>query len=429
MKTRNLTIVFIILVIILAGMGYWYFFMGGDKIITGETNDDSTSQGFQPFGRDITPPTSTTTNNQNNDNVFPVSTSTTKVKIPVLRLLSETPVGGYGASTTATSTVFRWIDRGRGNIYEAKNTDLDVITLSNTIIPMVYDSAWNRNLTAFIGMLYDKETSSAPAIFAELKNRNITVSSTTNQNGSITPFELKGKNLPENTIAFTVSPKKDRIFIVVKESGKGIGYISGFNGSNATKIFETPITQLNVEWPEENTIAITTKANSSLPGYLYFVNPKNGSWKKVAGPIFGMSTKTSNDAKRVFISGTASNGGLSSYILNTTTGESKDSVIRTLAEKCAWGNFDKEMLYCAVPSTINNSDYPDEWYKGTVSFVDRIWQINTDTEEVNMVSQIINQSDRVIDAIDLSTDEKDNYLLFVNKNDLSLWSLELGSRN
>lgn len=430
MKTRNLTIIFIVLVAILAGIGYWYFFLGGNGVSnTGTDTEDPSSRGFVPIDRPGTGPTGGTSTPTGPDVEFPTSTSTVTQKIPTLRLLSNTPVGGFGASTTAGTTTIRWVDRGRGNIYETNSNTLDIKTLSNTVVPMVYSSVWNKNLTAIIGAIFDKETSSISTIYAELKKRSSATASTTSSSDTTTSYELKGKNLPENTIAFAASPKKDKIFILVNESGKGVGYVSGFTGTTATKIFESPLTQLNVEWPEENTIAITTKGSASAAGYLYFVDPKTGVWKKIYGPLTGLSTKVSHDAKRVFVSGTGTNGSIRSLIVSVKENEIADAVIRTLAEKCAWGNFDKEMIYCATPSKIDQAVYPDSWYNGSISFIDKIWQLNTETEEVHMVSQIINQSDRVIDVFNINIDDRDNYLFFMNKNDLSLWSLDLVSSN
>jgi hypothetical protein len=58
-----------------------------------------------------------------------------------------------------------------------------------------------------------------------------------------------------------------------------------------------------------------------------------------------------------------------------------------------------------------------------------MWQINAGTGEVHLVSSIIDQADRIIDAYNLGLDPKDDYLLFMNKNDLSLWSLDLIASN
>ena len=107
------------------------------------------------------------------------------------------------------------------------------------------------------------------------------------------------------------------------------------------------------------------------------------------------------------------------------TGGETDAVVRTLAEKCAWGNFYTDIVYCAVPSTPVAGTYPDDWYRGTLATDDRIWQINAETGDVHLVSSIVNQSGRTIDGYDLGLDNKDNYLFFMNKKDLSLWSLDL----
>jgi len=157
---------------------------------------------------------------------------------------------------------------------------------------------------------------------------------------------------------------------------------------------------------------------------MYFVSPKTGVWSKVLGPTMGLTTKVSHDAKYVL----ASTGGpdsVSTKIYTVSTGKSIDAIIRTIADKCVWGNFNKSMFYCAVPNQATSAAYPDDWYKGTISFADKIWQVNASTGEVHLVTSIVDLSDRVIDAFNLGLDTKDEYLYFMNKNDLSLWSFDL----
>src|SRR5262249_7678642 len=110
---------------------------------------------------------------------------------------------------------------------------------------------------------------------------------------------------------------------------------------------------------------------------------------------------------------------------NVATGKGTDAIIRTLADKCVWGNFYKEIVYCAVPSEQIQAVYPDDWYTGDLSTVDKIWQVSAATGEVKLLSAIVDTADRVIDAFNLGLDDNDNFLLFMNKNDLSLWSLDL----
>jgi hypothetical protein len=137
----------------------------------------------------------------------------------------------------------------------------------------------------------------------------------------------------------------------------------------------------------------------------------------------------STDAKRVIVSTTGNSNNVLTSIYSTVEGKGVDAVVRTLADKCVWGNFYKEMVYCAAPSQTVEGTYPDDWYKGNISTIDKIWQINGTTGEIGLISSIVDTSDRVIDAFNLGLDEKDNFLFFMNKNDLSLWSLDLVSSN
>jgi hypothetical protein len=439
MTSKSLKIILVIVfILIVAGLAYWQFFMRGN---TGDTAATPSTQqnGFVPFGRTTTPSstgTSTTPRTTgNNGQTVPG----TQLKIPTLRLLSSTPVSGYGASTTGTvktpvassTTVVRWMDRGRGNIYEALGNSPTITTVSNTVIPKMYETGWNKNLTAIVAFgISDKNN--VGGVWAELRPRVMPkVSSTTPviTDSSLSPHELRGKNLPENIVAYAVSPKKDRVFLLINEKGAGVGYIFKFDGSSPVQIFSTPVTQVNAEWPTDATIALTTKGAADERGFLYFVDAKTGVWKKILGPLPGLSAKVSTDAKKVIVSVTGSSNNFLTSIYDVTKRAGTDAVIRTLADKCVWGNFYKDLVYCAAPADQIPGVYPDDWYKGNVSFTDKIWQVNATTGEVHLISSIVDTSDRVIDAFNLSLDDRDNFLIFMNKNDLSLWSLDLVSKN
>lgn len=424
MKKTTLTILSLFFLILIGALSYWYFFMRAvSPTIQGNPKNPST--GFVPINR----PFGDTGNTTGNNGIKNSGTSTPAIvenkPIPKLRLLSDTPVGGYGASTTKSVTAIRWVDRGRGNIFEAKSDTLNIATLSNTILPRVYESIWNKNLTAFVGTLLSDGATTPTNVYAELKRQSLSNASTTANSVNLTPYNLKGKNLPDNVIAITTSPNKDRLFMLTNEAGKGVGYVATIDGKSIVQIFTTPLTQLNVEWPEENTIAITTKGSVTQNGYLYFVSPKTGVWKKILGPIQGMSAKVSHDAHFAIVSAPGEKNIVSTTIYDIAKGTNIDAIIHTLADKCAWGNFYKNLFYCGVPAQPVSAVYPDDWYKGSISFNDKIWQVNASTGELHLISSIVDQSDRVIDTFNLGLDDKDNFLIFMNKTDLSLWSLDL----
>ena len=417
MKKSTLTIILAFVVLIILGIFLvWYFLRGSHQ--TSTTSSTGQGSGFTPFG--------TTPNGGGKAGT--VSTSTdgttsgnTAGTIPTLRLLSNTPVGGYGASTTASTTFVRWVDRGRGNIYEIHEDTTNTLTLSNTLLPKVYQSVWNKDASSFIGSLFNADES-ASTVYAALVAQSTSTATSTSE--SSTPFQLRGKNIPNNVVTYAVSPKGDRIFFFSVQNGRGIGYIAPFDGGTITQIFDTPVTQVNVEWPEENTIAITTKGSASYAGYLYFVSPKTGVWKKILSGV-GLSTKVSHDAQYVLTSVPTSDGNISTNIYSVSKNTSMDAIIQTLADKCTWGNFYKNLVYCGVPSRYPQGSYPDDWYTGATSFSDKIWQVNASTGETHLISSITDQSDRIIDAFNLQTDAKDSFLIFMDKIDLSLWSLDL----
>lgn len=433
-------ILIIIILLLIAGGGYWYFFMRDGQFGTiGRTGSQGGSTLFgTPTGdgqTNITGDGSSVTTGTSSD----LTGQIPKVKPPTLRLLSNTPVGGYGASTTASTTVVRWVDRGRGNVYEAYGDTLDIRTISNTIVPKIYESVWNKTASSFIAATLNDDNTVSTLVYADIRERilpkEIATSTATSTSGfgvnssgqSLTKYELKGKELPPDIIAYAVSPKKDKLFMLINDNGIGVGYVSTFDGKSIKQIFTTPLTQVNVEWPEEKILAITTRGSADEGGYLYFVDPISGVWNKVMGPLRGLGARVSMDAKHVIVSAINGNDDLVTSIYNITKRTGVDAIIQTIADKCVWGNFYKELVYCAAPTNRTEAVYPDDWYSGKVSMVDKIWQINANTGEVKLISSIIDTSNRVIDAFHLGIDDKDNFLYFMNKNDLSLWSLDLVS--
>jgi hypothetical protein len=420
---RFLTIAIVILVLAAAGFAYWYFMMGSPKPASQPTT--TPGQSFQPLNPNgsVTPP-----GKRNGGTLSPggnASGSTIPAPLPTLRLLSATPVAGYSASSTAATTTIVWVDRGRGNVYEASDAAADITTLSNTVVPKIFNAVWNKNLTAFIGSLYEDGNLTPTNIYAELqKQRGVTASSTA-MNPSLTPYVLQGKDIPGNVIGYAVSPDKTRLFILLNENGSGVGYIAAFNGTGMTRLFSTPMTQVSVDWPSDNVISIITKGSKIYNGFLYFVNPKTGVWTRVLGPVTGLSAVVSHDGKNVIYSSTDGDTSISTAIYSVTAATSTDAVIRTVADKCAWGKLYTSIVYCGVPSDLPSAAYPDDWYYGNISFNDRIWQLNAKTGEVKQIASITDQSDRIIDTYRPDTDSRDKYLLFMNKTDLSFWSLDL----
>jgi len=139
---KFVTILIIIIITFLLALGVYYWFSAREEgtVIDGDNTEISIIQKFNPFNRSSA---NTTTDNTIPETIIEdqIPTNDDDTVIPILRKISEEPIGGYIASTTASSTIVRYIDRGTGHIYEARDDTNIIEKLSNTTIPRVY---WGR---------------------------------------------------------------------------------------------------------------------------------------------------------------------------------------------------------------------------------------------------------------------------------------------
>ena len=100
-----------------------------------------------------------------------------------------------------------------------------------------------------------------------------------------------------------------------------VGTTAFSNGDNKKQIFDSKYTEWLTQWPNENTITITTKSASFVPGFMYIINPNNSSigLKRILGGIRGLTTLTSPNGKLVLYS----NDTVSLNIYDIETGEAQ----------------------------------------------------------------------------------------------------------
>jgi hypothetical protein len=440
MSKTTFTLIIIIVIIALVGGGYWFYIkntgiipnLNGNPVAN--TNSTGTGNIFSPLaGNNVSRETTTGSNPSNTTGTTSLQNQTNSSPVPTLRELSSTPVGGMSASTTGTTTVVRWIDRGTGYVYQVNSNSLAITELSNTTVPMIYQSFWNRNLNAFIFQSVDDTTNTVTTFYTVL---SLSPTSTSTNLSTNTSYQLRGEPLPSNITEIALNPEHTSVFTLalsgnsaendnLATDNSGIGYISQFDGSKKTEIFSTPLTQVNVEWPADNTITLTTKGFSDTPGFLYFVSPKTGVFTNILANVNGLDTLTNHDASLVLYSASGGTNGLITSVYDVKAGTTQTLAFNTLPEKCLWSSINKDDLICAVPSRIPSASYPESWYQGTISFSDSIWEINITTGEVHELADLAKLSGKQIDAENLTLDPKENFLYFINKRDLTLWSLGL----
>jgi hypothetical protein len=438
------TIIIVLVLAILGGFAYFFFYLNKPAPQGGATSGQSPFSPFSSGGGGAIGNQGSNTNGVSGTST--IANNGQLYQFPKVREIWPTPIGGFVASTTASSTFVRFVDRGTGYVYDMNTASATPANISNTTVPLVYESYWNSNGMSGIFRYIKEGSDDITNFYVQLRSTATTTNNQkpiiNNQTGtstattsnqiappapiiSQTPYVLRGTYFPGNIISAAVSPKGNQLFTVENVNGNGVGFISNFDGSGSSQIFSTPMDQINAFWPTAGTLMLSTKASASSDGYLYSINVKTGAVNEVLGGVLGLSVLPNPTAQIVLYSDLSSSGNLVSSLYNIKTASSQDLPFVTLADKCVWSKRNPVDLFCAVPTSAPNGGYPDAWYKGTASTIDRIWEVDTDTGAVHLVSDLTQDAKASIDAEWLALDPSERFLYFMNKKDLSLWSVDL----
>lgn len=331
---------------------------------------------------------------------------------------TPTTTSSTGSTTTDQTPVapiiptIRFIERGTGYVYETTARGADQQKVSGTSIIRTVDALFaNKGDTTVIRYIKTDNTTVVTFIaklFAPTENETI--------------GQLRGDFLQDNNIDATVSPDGKAFAFIFPINTGSIGMTMNIDGTNKKQIFESSLSEWLLDWNNDG-IFVTTKAAAGVPGFLYkIVDTK--TMRKVLGNIPGLTTKMSPNGKYVLYS-TSDGATLTLGLHNLTDGSNDNLGLSTLPEKCVWSP-QSVLIYCAVPNTLPKAAYPDSWYQGITHFDDSIWKIDATT---GITTQISTGEGNDLDATKLLLDPDGKYLVFVNKTDGSLWSLDLAPEN
>ncbi|MEW5907757.1 MAG: hypothetical protein AB1643_01050 [Patescibacteria group bacterium] len=323
--------------------------------------------------------------------------------------ISHNPVSG----AFATSAFVRYIEQSTGHIYEVDLQKKSSKRISNTTILGSFNSVWSFNGDKLvIGYLDESDYG------LQVKNFSLKISDeTATFTGTST---AQGIFLPTDTISIASSPSEDKIFYLEKSGDSTTGIIATFEDKKRAAIFSSVISEFNVSWPNKNNIALLTRPSAAITGFLYFIDIKTGALQKILGDIKGLTALVSPDGGQVFYSENRNNN-IVTKIYDVKNKTADEFYLRTLPEKCVWSRKEKDIIFCAVPTNLPQVDYPDYWYQGLISFEnDSIWKINFVSGETTELLKDTN-----LDIINPLFTLSEDYLIFINKKDNTLWGLKL----
>ncbi len=417
---RTLTIVAIAIVVFgVAVLVYFMFFSGSGAGLVVDTGA-STGNPFGSPGGDTSGPSTDSSTSSVDSSATPIAGTQIAphlLKItpgPVARgflvLNASTTAPVALASTTVTaparnfSTEVRYVARESGNMYSYNLTEGTSVRLTNHTAPGVQETSWaNDGSVAFIRFL------------------TIDTDKTEHIDTYALPGDGSDGRLLARDLSEVLTQGTNTLFTLMPSTSGSLGVISKPDGSVPTTLFSSSLSALQLFFSGTNLVAYT-KPSADLSGYAFLVDRKTGSFSKFAGPFPGLTVLPSPSGKQMLLSYLAQ-GILSLKLFDATTRITSSLPVSTLSEKCVWAP-DGESAYCAVPVSLEDG-LPDTWYRGTVSFSDRIWKIDLVARAALLVADLPQLSKDPVDAVSLTLDRNESTLVFMNKRDGSLWAYSL----
>lgn len=420
-KILKITLISFVVVLIVGTVSFLFFY----KNESGDRGLDIVTKTL-PFGVSPDEDVEFTTTLTEDDGVA-VSEEDFVFAPPKLFQVHNTAVAGAFSFTNETNsrTFVRYLEKGVGHIFETEIDTMDKNRISNVTRLKIHEAVWGESGKSVVIRYLDTEDGETIRSFLiKLKDSSEKPTTPGEEMEISEEQETEGVFLPENISELAVSSDSEKIFYLIDTSSSSIGTIYNLGSGKTAQIFGSEFTEWLTQWPNKNTITLTTKPSGGVAGVMYFLDVNTEDSKKILSGIDGLTTLTSPDGKKILYS-ESNRSGFTLNLYNVEDSTHQILPIRTLPEKCVWSNKETNTLYCSVPVSVSAGKYPDRWYKGLVSFSDKVWVVDTEKHTTKLIADPTNEAREEIDGIKLTLDPKEDFLFFVNKKDFSLWGARL----
>lgn len=406
-------------VLIIIAVAVFLVFSSSQNTGTNEEAGGFSIRDYLPFGNSSQtanefPQTETETENEfsNQPNI--------NEPIKRLRKLSNEPVAGAVIFNIGTTSVVRFVEKGTGNVYEARSDSNRIERLTNTTIPQIVRAMWLPDGSGFLAQTILLENEIVETSFVKLaKSEDDAILEST------TPYNVTISKLPTGIKELTIRPDSAKIFYYTRSSSSGSSswYISNPDGTSQSLVYTSPITEWVPEWISSNIIMMTSKASFSTLGYTYAFNISKKTLQTQGVGITGLSTNSNQDG--TFILASVGGNFPHLFVFDLKNSQTLDTGENVLSEKCVWTKQENPEVYCASPKQIPSGNYPDSWYKGTVSTDDYIKRMDLGKDLFNNIIDISRESGQKTDVINMNISPDETHIIFKNKIDGFLWMLRI----
>lgn len=324
---------------------------------------------------------------------------------------------------TETVALVRYVDSGSGFVFDkAIRKQEEAVKKSDKSVPGVVEAMFDDTGTRVVmRFLKDKiiQTYLARLTFPKIDPK------LTKEEREALPktASVTGEYLPENIATLAVSRDHKNVFYMLPSASGVTGFTYNFATKAKKQIFSSPLSEWIADFSFSGKINLTTKSSGQVLGYSYGLGNPSGTISKNIGSEFGLTTLMSPDGKKLLFSMSANNA-LTTYVLDIASGKRTSVSPSTLPEKCVWTK-DSKKIYCAAPAQAATGLFPDDWYKGKMSFDDVLWSIDMRDMSGNIVYDFISKNNKRLDATNLQLNSSEDYLGFINKKDGVLWGFDL----
>ncbi|MES2953262.1 MAG: hypothetical protein V4674_01755 [Patescibacteria group bacterium] len=302
----------------------------------------------------------------------------------------------------------RYAEKDTGHIFDRHANADAAIKISNTTIVQIAKAIWSPDGKTVVFQIDSNIGAYTHSAYA--------LPSASSTEISLTPIAF-----PRGVVEFAFSPDGKELFFL-RGSGAGVkGLVVTLSTRKEREIWSSPLSEWQISWTDPRQILLTTKASSGIEGVALSIDPKTGTERLLAEGTAGIQALLSPDGKRLLVTENSS-AGLRTKMVTLSLGSSYEFDPVTLLEKCTWGK--TSTLYCAAPLVWPATALPDAWYKGLFHTADALWGFS----RTGFIEKLFDGTDGkrgFIDIINLTPDENDRFVYFINKADQTLWRVQI----
>ena len=321
-----------------------------------------------------------------------------------LRQLTTKPVAGFNTITKQDGTSILYAEMGTGHIYSINTSSGEEKRISGTTVAGVNTAVISQN-----GDYVALGTKSNRGV-----SLNIGKISTSSN-------ELLLKDFSTKVESFAITSSGTDLLYTTKDATGLSGHSYNFKSNTDKTIFTLPFHEAVIQWGNEanSTHYLYPKSTYLLEGYLYKVS--NGKISRLPVSGYGLNALANDDIIAYSVN---ENSEIKNYIFNQKTQTTLPLSATILPEKCLIANVGYKVVCAWEPRSLP-TEFPDQWYQGSLNFKDSIWNIYGDYSSVDLLVDTFGESGREIDIINIRLDDNEKAVYFINKNDNTLWMYEL----